>query len=108
LAQHIAQVQDISGPDLSTDTDEITNRDSPDGVEEFIPTIKRTGEMSFPLVFLPSDPSHDNDSGLLAAWADRSLDEYVLTYPTAAPGPSRPMSPASATARRSTVTCPPT
>jgi hypothetical protein len=30
-AQHIAQIQDISGPDLSTDTDEITNHDSPDG-----------------------------------------------------------------------------
>ncbi len=42
-AQHIAQIQYISGPDLSTDTDEITNHDSPDGVEEFIPTIKRTG-----------------------------------------------------------------
>ena len=51
------------GPDLSTDTDEITNHDSPDGVEEFIPTIKRTGEITFPLVFLPTDPSHDNDTG---------------------------------------------
>ncbi len=80
-AQHIAQVQDISGPDLSTDTDEITNHDSPDGVEEFIPTIKRTGEITFPLVFLPRDPTHDDDTGLLAAWADRSLDAYVLTYP---------------------------
>ena len=80
-AQLIAQVQDVSGPDLSTDTDEITNHDSPDGVEEFIPTIKRTGEITFPLVFLPSDPSHDNDTGLLAAWADRSKDAYVLEYP---------------------------
>ena len=37
--------------------------------------------MSFPLVFLPSDPSHDNDSGLLAACSDRLLHEYILTHP---------------------------
>lgn len=60
--QHIAQVQDVSGPDLSTDTDKITNHDSPDGVQEFIQTIKHTGEITFPLVFLPSDPSHDDST----------------------------------------------
>jgi hypothetical protein len=32
-------------------------------------------------VLLPSDPSHDDATGLLAAWADRSLDAYVLTHP---------------------------
>jgi hypothetical protein len=102
--RHIAQVQDISGPDLSTDTDEITNHDSPDGVEEFIPTTKRTGEMAFPLVFLPSDHSHDNDTGLLAAWADRSLDSYVLTYPDSSTWTSPRTSPGPPTARRSTGT----
>ncbi len=77
----IAQIQDIDGPDLSTDTDEITNHDSPDGVEEFIATIKRTGEVTFPLVFLGSDATHDGDTGLIQGWADRSLDAYVMTYP---------------------------
>jgi hypothetical protein len=77
----IAQVQDISGPALSTDTDEITNHSSPGGVEEFIPTIKRTGEITFPLVFLPTEASHGSETGLLQGWADRSLDDYVLTYP---------------------------
>ena len=79
--QHIAQVQDVSGPDLSTDTDEITNHDSPDGVEEFIPTIKRTGEVTFPLVFLMDDPTHDASTGVVQGWADRSLDTYELRYP---------------------------
>ena len=77
-AQLIAQVQDVSGPDLSTDTDEITNHSSPDGVEEFIPTIKRTGEVTFPLVF---DPSNTGHVALGAAWSAKSLDPYVLTYP---------------------------
>ena len=74
----ITQVQDISGPNLSTDTDEITNHSSPDQVEEFIATIKRTGEISFPLVYNPADASH---VALVTAWGAKTLDEYVMTYP---------------------------
>lgn len=77
----IAQIQDIEGPDLSTDTDEITNHDSPDGVEEFLVTIKRTGEVTFPLVFNGDETSHDDHDGLIKAWEDRSLDDYVMTFP---------------------------
>lgn len=74
----IAQIQDIDGPNLSTDTDEITNHSSPDATEEFIATIKRTGEVSFPLVFNPADASHN---AMFTAWKDRTLDPYTLTYP---------------------------
>jgi hypothetical protein len=74
----IAQVQDIDGPNLSTDTDEITNHSSPGAVEEFIATIKRTGEVSFPLVFNPANAGH---AAMLAAWSNKSLDPYTLTYP---------------------------
>lgn len=74
----IGQIQDISGPALSTDTDEITNHSSPDGVEEFIATIKRTGEVTFPLVFNPDDAAH---AALFAAWEDRSRDHYHMRYP---------------------------
>jgi len=80
-AVHVAQVMDINGPDLSTDTDEITNHDSVDGVEEFLVTIKRTGEWTFELVFNGDEDSHDDNTGLIKAWQDRSLDEYVCTYP---------------------------
>lgn len=77
-ATPIAQIQDVSGPALSTDTDEITNHSSPGGVEEFIPTIKRTGEVTFPLVFNPADETHQT---LVAAWAAKSLDAYTLRTP---------------------------
>lgn len=77
-ASAIGQIQDIAGPALSTDTDEITNHSSPGGVEEFIPTIKRTGEVTFPIVFDPGNVSH---VALQTAWSAKSLDEYVLTAP---------------------------
>jgi hypothetical protein len=51
----IAEVGDISGLDLSTDLDEVTHHGSPDGVEERIPTIKRLGELSFPMNVVSAD-----------------------------------------------------
>lgn len=77
----IAQVMDINGPELSTDTDEITNHSSTDGVEEFLVTIKRTGEITFELVFNGNLPSHGEGGGMYQAWVDRSLDDYEITYP---------------------------
>ena len=74
----IPQIQDIDGPNLSTDTDEITNHSSPGQIEEFIVTVKRTGEISFPLVFNPANAAHQ---ALSTAWSEKTLDEYVMTYP---------------------------
>lgn len=74
----IGQMMDIKGPELSTDTNEITNHSSPDYTEEFIATIKRTGTITFPLVFYSGDASH---AALQTAWLDRSKDAYVMTYP---------------------------
>lgn len=74
----IGQMMDITGPQLSTDTDEVTNHSSPDNTEEHIATIKRTGEIAFPLVFNPGDTGHQ---ALFAAWEDRSKDDYVMTFP---------------------------
>ena len=79
----IAQIQDVTGPQLSTDTDEITNHSSPDGVEEFSVTVKRTGEVTFPIVFDPGDATH---ADLVAAWANRSKDAYELRTPDATYG----------------------
>lgn len=73
----IAEVQDISGLDLSTDLDEVTHHGSPDGVEERIPTIKRLGELSFPMNVVTSDAGQQD---VWAAWEARSADEYVVTY----------------------------
>jgi hypothetical protein len=74
----IGQIMDITGPQLSTDTDEITNHSSPDHTEEHIATIKRTGTVTFPLVFNPEAAAH---AALFTAWDDRTKDDYILTYP---------------------------
>lgn len=68
----VAEVGDISGPSISRDTEEVTNHSSPNGYEEFITTIKRSGEVTFPINFIPTDPTHDQTTGILA-WIDDGL-----------------------------------
>lgn len=68
----IAEVGDISGPAVSRDTEEVTNHSSPDAYEEFISTIKRSGEVTFPINFIPDHATHDQSTGLLS-WLDSGV-----------------------------------
>jgi hypothetical protein len=82
----IAQVQDIDGPAVSTDTEETTNHSSPGGFEEVIPTIKRSGEVTFPILYDPNDPTHDTTTGLYFVQNARAKRSFRMVYPTS---PSR-------------------
>lgn len=73
----INEVGDISGLELSTDLDEVTHHGSPDGVEERIPTIKRLGDLSWPMSVVASDAGQQD---LWAAWEGRSEADFVVTY----------------------------
>lgn len=73
----IIEVGDISGLEFSTDLDEVTNHGSPDGVEERIPTIKRLGDLAFPMSVVASDPGQQD---LFAAWEDRAEADFIVVY----------------------------
>ncbi len=62
----IAGVKDISGPATNRDLEEVTSHSSPNGFEEFVATIKRSGEVSFDLNFDPTVTSHGTTSAGLA------------------------------------------
>ncbi len=51
----LAQVLSVNGPNLSADTVDVTNNDSPNGWREFIPGLKDGGEIEVVLVFDPND-----------------------------------------------------
>lgn len=73
----IEHIGDISGLELSTDEVEITAHDSPGAGEEKISTIKRWGQLTFPMF---SEPGAAGQQALYAAWRDRTSDAYVVTY----------------------------
>jgi len=72
----IAEVGDISGLALSTDLEEVTHHGSPDGVEERIPTIKRLGDLTFPINVVTADAGQQD---LWAAWEARTSHTFVVT-----------------------------
>ncbi len=82
-SQAIGGVQDISGPDDSYDWDDTTAHDAPNRTETGVPTIRRTGEVSFPLVL---DATDQGQQDLLEAHeaiteGDHEADSFVITYP---------------------------
>ncbi len=76
-AVDIAEVGDIAGLELSTDLDEVTHHGSPDGVEERIPTIKRLGDLSFPMSVVTADAGQQD---VWAAWEGRTEAAFIVTY----------------------------
>ena len=76
----IAGVRDISGPALGLDTEESTDHDSTDGVEEYVATIRRTGEVSFEINYEPAESTHDAGTGLIKDMTDRTLRNFQLVF----------------------------
>jgi len=77
----VVEVGDLKGPGLSRDTIDATTHDSPDDWEEFIVGIKKGGEVTYPVNWVPSDPTHDNVTGLWAAWEDGVLRNWRIVPP---------------------------
>ena len=77
----IAEVTDISGPELGLDTEDITNHSSTGGWEEVIPTILRSGEVSFEINYDPAGATHDASTGLIADMVAKTKRNFQLIFP---------------------------
>lgn len=78
----IAGVKDISGPAMSRDLEEVTSHSSPNGYEEHVPTIKRSGEVTFDLNFDPANATHGTAATGLAGKVDADdPTNYRLVFP---------------------------
>src|SRR5690606_4867958 len=69
----IAGVVDISGPELSLDIADASAHDSPGAWEEKVPTIKRTGDITFAIRWDPADTPQnilrqDLDNRVIRNW----------------------------------------
>jgi predicted secreted protein len=53
---HIGEVQGITGPSETTDTEEVTNQDSEGGYKEYLATLQDGGDVTFPMNLVPDDP----------------------------------------------------
>lgn len=74
----IANVTNLSGPEIERETYDVTAHDSADGWREFIGGLKDGGEVSIEVNFDPRD--HD---ALLADLDDVVARDYKITFPGA-------------------------
>lgn len=83
---NVVQVRNISGPGFSLDTADVTAHDSTGAWEEHVPTILRSGEVTFELVWDPDSATHESTSGgLVHAMTNRTLLAYRIQWPDSTP-----------------------
>ena len=75
----IGNITNISGPALSLDTVDVTAHDSPAAWEEHMPTILRSGEITFDLNYSPV--THAAAGGLLLQLTTRAIDAWTIGGP---------------------------
>lgn len=75
----IGEVRDITPPALNRNTFETTTQN--DGDSSFITGVRRHGEMTFQINFLPSsEATHGASTGLIAAFQSGSKDLYEVDF----------------------------
>lgn len=79
----IAQVQNISGPGLALDTEDVTTHDQATAWEEVVATILRSGEVSVDIVYDPNGATHDAGTGLVNMLDARTLVGFSMVFPGA-------------------------
>lgn len=78
----IARVESISGGGFTQDFDEITAHDSEGRARQYMATLISPGEISFDILYDPTDTVH---AALLTALLDGTEDSYQVVFPTATP-----------------------
>ena len=77
----IGEITNITGPGVTLDTIEVTNHSSPGGCEEHIPSVLRTGEVTFDINFVPGSPTQSFATGLIGDAVSRTLRNFELLFP---------------------------
>lgn len=75
----IAELRDNTPPALTRNMIETTTHNEQD--DAYIVGIRRHGELTFNVNFLPANATHDHLTGLQKKWFDGSRDIWRVTYP---------------------------
>lgn len=81
----VAEITDISLPELSRDTVEVTHHESPNKWRERIKILKDAGEVSLTINYIPSNSTHNASTGVLSDFAnDTTNDTWTIVFPDSA------------------------
>ena len=77
----IAFVRDVSGPNLSLDTIEVTTHGSTGGWREFIPGLLDGGDVTLDLFLDTTQATQGNSTGILNEITGRTVEGFRITWP---------------------------
>lgn len=77
----IAEVMDITPPQPSRDSIEVTSNDSSNGWREFIAGFRDGNELTFDCNWLPTDATQDGNTGLWEQFNDDDNHNFKLILP---------------------------
>src|SRR5262245_32294807 len=77
----VAEVTNITGPNLSRDIPDATHMQSPDGYKEFINGMKDGGEVVAELNFVPFDTTQNASTGIRSLFEDGVKRNWRMILP---------------------------
>jgi predicted secreted protein len=75
---NIAEVKDITPPQMIRDSNEVTNLDSTNGWKEFKSGFRDGGDVTFDCNWLPTDSTQDDTTGLLSTFEDDECHNWRI------------------------------
>jgi len=77
----IAEITELTPPNMSRDAQEVTHHASPDGYKEFIGTFRDGGEVAVKANWLPTNATQDGTTGVLEAFNDNDMHYWKIILP---------------------------
>ncbi len=77
----IAEIVELTPPQMSRDEIDVTSHSSSDGYREFIGGLRDGGEVPFKANWLPSNATHDGTTGVLAQFNSNSNKNWKIVLP---------------------------
>ncbi len=79
----VAEVKDITGPNLTRESIDTTSQDSADGYREYIPGWRDGDTITVQANWLPSNSTQDSTTGMLSHFNDNANHNYRIVTPSA-------------------------
>jgi predicted secreted protein len=74
----VAEVLDISGPNMSMETIDVSSQDSVNGWREYIAGWRDAGEISISANWIPAAATQDKTTGILSKFLDNDTHNYQI------------------------------
>lgn len=77
----VAEILELTPPNMSRDEIDVTSHQSADGYREFISGLRDGGEVAFKANWLPTNATHDGTTGLLETFNDNVNHNWKVILP---------------------------